>query len=316
MASDRLHAAHQYDEETHGWLQDRLPPGTRLDRLPDEDPWRVEQGTEILLVANGKLRHLSRARPDWADSLRWMHLRPTGLDDAPDWMFDLPHVTVSRGSAAASIAEHVLAALLNFERDLGSQRVASPADWQPVMVGGPAGRSLGLFGFGEIGQAVARLALAFDMQVRATRRRLSTAPVGVSIVPFEELCAQSDHLVLCAPLTPETRGRFDDATFALCRPGQHLVNVARGALIAPEALARALDDGTIARASLDVWNEEPPPDGHWVYRHPRVFLTPHSATRGRTTAARQSEILETNLRAWLAGRPETMIGLIDRHQRY
>lgn len=310
-----LHLAHQFDDQMHEWLRGRLPAGTRIDQLPPDDIWSVKPGTEVLLVTNGRLRHLQRDRPAWAAGLRWMHTRPTGLDDAPDWVFDLPLVTVSRGAAAVAISEYVLSAMLDFERGLPAQRVTSPSDWRMPPAGGLAGRSLGLFGFGEIGHAVAARALAFGMTVRATRRSNSAASEGVELVPLAELCATSDHLVLCAPLTEETRGIFDDATFARCKPGQHLVNIARGSLIQPDALARALD-GPIARATLDVWPQEPPAPGDWVYDHPRILLTPHSSFRSQSTMDRVTEILSINLAAWLDGRPDAMIGRVDKAQRY
>ena len=311
----RLHVAHQLGAAQDEWLRTRLPPEARIDRLPAEDPWAVPEGATVLLVANGKLRSLPRSRPAWAGSLAWIHIRPTGVDQAPDWLFDIPHVTVSRGAAAVAIAEYVLAAMLDFEKQLGAIRVGQPDDWGPRSIGSLYGRSIGLFGYGEIGRAIAHRARAFGMTVRATRRRAAAATDEVEFVPLPELCAHSDHLVLCAPLTDDTRGLFDRGTFARCRSGQHLINIARGELIVAEALRIALD-GPIARATLDVWNEEPPPAGHWVYTHPRVHLTPHCSSRGANTEARLQGILEANLTTWLAGRPDAMTGLINRKLRY
>lgn len=311
-----LQIAHQLDAALHDWLLPRLPATARLHRLPPDAPWAVPEDTTVLLVGNGKLRSLTRTRPDWAQGLQWMHIWPTGLDDAPDWLFDLPHVTVSRGAAAAAIADYVMACVLDVTKRLPDWRVTSPATWLPAQPGDMAGQALGLFGFGEIGQAVATRARAFGMTVRATRRHATAPPPpGVEFVSLETLCATSDHLVLCAPLTPETAGLFDDARFAQCRPGLHLVNVARGALIQPEALRRALD-GPIARASLDVWSPEPPAAGDWVYQHPRVHLTPHTAARGASTDARLRAILQDNLTAWLAGRPQDLFGRARRDLRY
>jgi phosphoglycerate dehydrogenase-like enzyme len=210
--SRRLHVAHQFDAAMDDWLRARLPPDAVLDRLPADDPWAVPAGATVLLVTNGKLRSLTRARPDWADGLDWVHMRPTGVDEAPDWLFDLPLVTVSRGAAATAIAEYVLAAMLDFEKHLPEARVTGPTDWIRTETGSLAGRSVGLFGFGEIGRAVATRALAFGMDVRATRRH-AAAPGETGIVPLADLVALSDHLVLCAPLTPETRDLFDDVVF-------------------------------------------------------------------------------------------------------
>ena len=311
----RLHLAHQFDADTHDWLRRRLPAGARIERLPADDPWRVPDGVDVLLVGNGMLRGLARTPPGWARSVAWVHTRPTGLDEAPDWLFDVPYLTVSRGASASAIAEYVMAAMLDFEVGLAALRVMGPSDWRRRSKGGLAGRALGLFGYGEIGRAIADRARAFGMIVRATRRNLGNSASDVALVPLAELCARSDHLVLCAPLTDETRGLFDDATFDGCSPGQHLVNIARGGLIVPQALRRALD-GTIARATLDVWTEEPPAPDHWIYSHPRVILTPHCASHGPSTDARLQEILDANLTAWLEDQPDSMWGRVCRSRRY
>ncbi|AZQ68420.1 hypothetical protein EF888_15555 [Silicimonas algicola] len=310
-----LHVAHQFDDAAHCWLRSHLPDGTPLDRLSPDAPWDVPEGTTVLLVGNGKLRSLTREKPQWAADLSWVHVRPTGIDAAPEWLFDVPVLTISRGAAATAIAEYVLAAMLQAEKRLPDIQVKQASEWAPRQVGALAGKSLGLFGFGEIGQAVASLAQAFGMTVRATRRRAVSSGSAVELVSLPELCALSDHLVLCAPLTEETRNLFDKTTFSQCRPGQHFVNVARGGLVVPEALREALD-GPVARATLDVWTEEPPPDGHWVYTHPRVCLTPHCSSSGPSTTLRLQQILENNLGAWLAGRVEDMTGKVARDGRY
>ncbi len=314
-----LRLAHQFDTDLHEWLCGFLPAGSRIDRLSAEDPWMGAEGVNVLLVTNGMLRRLPRPRPEWTRGLEWVHLRPTGVDDAPDWLFDVPHLTVSRGASAVAIAEYVLAAILDFEKSFEVLRVRDHSGWTGRVAGTLAGRTLGLFGFGEIGRAVAERASAFGMNIIATTRTMGSSTGGPSSevrrLPLRELCAQSDHLVLCAPLTGETQGLFNTTTFGFCRPGQHLVNVARGKLIETEALRRALGE-RIARATLDVWSPEPPPPGHWVYSHPQIVLTPHCASRAPSTAERLQAILENNLSQWLRGRPEAMIGHVNRTARY
>jgi phosphoglycerate dehydrogenase-like enzyme len=313
-----LHLVHQFDADLHDWLVRALPVGSRITRLPADDPWHGPEGASVLLVANGMLRHMPRSRPGWTLGLDWVHLRPTGVDDAPDWLFDVPHLTVSRGASAVAIAEYVLAAMLDFEKRFDVLRVADHAGWTGRDAGTLAGRTLGLVGFGEIGRAVADRARAFGMNICATTRTMGASIGGapdVRLLPLHELCAQSDHLVLCAPLTAATQGMFDATTFGFCRPGQHLVNVARGKLIEAEALREALEN-RLARATLDVWAPEPPPPGHWVYSHPRVVLTPHVASVGPATGARIQAILEHNLDAWVRGEPTALFGRVDRTARY
>jgi len=95
----------------------------------------------------------------------------------------------------------------------------------------------------------------------------------------------------------------DASSLALARPGVHLVNIARGSLVDQEALRRALDDGTVARASLDVTDPEPLPAGHWMYDHPNVFLTPHASWTGPPLFDRATELFCDNLERYLAGEP-------------
>src|SRR5206468_3524002 len=149
--------------------------------------------------------------------------------------------------------------------------------WGRMTLGTLHGRTLGLVGLGGIGAAVAERALPFGMRVRACRRTAAPAPIpGVDVVgSLAELVASSDHVVLAAPSTPATRHLFDREVFAAMKPGAHLVNVARGALVEQDALRAALDDGRVAMASLDAVEPEPLPEGHWMYGHPRVRLSPH-----------------------------------------
>lgn len=253
-----------------------------------------------------------QAPPGWPGRLQWVHLASAGIDYFPPWLFDVPQVSCSRGVAAAPIAEYVLSALLDAEKDWGALRVSSAAQWRQTFeqvsarpLGLLQGRSLGLVGYGAIGQAIARRALAFGMQVSALRR--SSAGLDDDGVQAAEslhaLLAQSDHVVLALPLTPHTRHLINAQALAHARPGLHLVNIARGALIDQAALLRALDDGRLGRATLDVTDPEPLPDGHPFYRHPRVWLTPHLSWSAGDVAALTARKFTDNLARYIAGQP-------------
>jgi phosphoglycerate dehydrogenase-like enzyme len=131
---------------------------------------------------------------------------------------------------------------------------------------------------------------------------------------ISELVASADHVVIAAPATPETRGLFDDALFGAMKPGVHLVNVARGAIVDQEALRRALDAGRVAMASLDAVEPEPLPDGHWMYRHPRVHLSPHISWNMPGAAEILVDAFIDNVRRWR--RDEPLDGLVDRAAEY
>jgi phosphoglycerate dehydrogenase-like enzyme len=108
---------------------------------------------------------------------------------------------------------------------------------------------------------------------------------------------------LAAPATERTRQVINADSLALMRPGVHLVNIARGALVDQEALRSALDDGTVARASLDVTDPEPLPAGHWLFDHPKVFLTPHASWVGPPFLEKATDMFCDNLERYLVGEP-------------
>jgi phosphoglycerate dehydrogenase-like enzyme len=118
---------------------------------------------------------------------------------------------------------------------------------------------------------------------------------------IHELFARADHLLLAAPATAQTYRVVDRAVLASAKPGLHLINVARGSLIDQDALREALDAGQIGLASLDVSDPEPLPENHWLYRHPRVRLSPHTSANSPQVYLNIAELLARNIHHWRAG---------------
>jgi phosphoglycerate dehydrogenase-like enzyme len=145
-----------------------------------------------------------------------------------------------------------------------------------------AGKTLGVVGFGRIGQRVAHLARAFDVPVIYADVRRATAAVeaglGARFLPFDRLLAEADIVSVHTPLTPETRGLFGAAEFARMKPGALFLNTARGGTYDMDALHEALTSGHLGGAGLDVFNPQPPPADHPILKLPNVILTPHMAT--------------------------------------
>ncbi|MEY2478876.1 MAG: hypothetical protein QOG87_4191, partial [Actinomycetota bacterium] len=152
---------------------------------------------------------------------------------------------------------------------------------------------------------------AFDMGVVALRRTDGPMPDPAMhrAASLEELLGKADHVVIAAPATPATHHLMDAQAFDAMRPGAHLVNVARGSLVDQDALHAALDDGKVARASLDVVDPEPLPAGHWLYTHPKVRVSPHVSWSSPGTIERTIDLFADNLRCWRQGRP--LHGLVD-----
>jgi len=249
--------------------------------------------------------------------VEWVHFFGTGVDGMPAEVLEGRIVTCSRGAGSVPISEWALAVMLAFEKHLPDTFVREPPQrWSWAELGGLSGRTLGLVGLGGIGSAIAARALAFGMDVRALRRTEAASPVaGVQVVSsVTELLPASDHLVLAAPATQRTRHLLDDAAFGLVKPGVHLVNIARGALLDQDALRRSLDDGRVARASLDVCEPEPLPEGHWLYSHPRVRLSPHISWSSPELGGRIVELLVDNVRRFVAGQP--LEGIVDPVEGY
>jgi glycerate dehydrogenase len=167
---------------------------------------------------------------------------------------------------------------------------------------------MGLIGFGAIAQAVARIALAFGMQVAATRRGDRPVEVaGVRLVDMETLFRESDVLSVHCPLTPETRGLVNAARLATMKPGAYLINTSRGPVIAEQDLADALNAGKLAGAGLDVLSKEPPPAGNPLLGARNCLITPHIAWGTRAARTRLLATVVANIRAFLDGTPQNAV---------
>jgi phosphoglycerate dehydrogenase-like enzyme len=254
-----------------------------------------------------------------ATGVRWVQLSGTGADGVPREVFDGRVVTCARGASAGPISEFVLGAILAFAKRFPQVWLdAPPKHWNfpsPVM-DIVEGRTLGIVGLGGIGAAVAARAVPFGMRVVALRRTDAPSPVaGVEIMrSLDELLPIADHLVLAAPATPRTRHLLDAAAFAKVKPGVHIVNIARGALVDQDALRAALDDDRVAMATLDTVDPEPLPDGHWMYAHPKVRLSAHVSWYTPAMLGAAIEQFLENLDRFVAGEP--LENVVDPDEGY
>lgn len=244
----------------------------------------------------------------WPFSLKWIQLVSAGVDLYPDWMLDNLIVTTSRGTSADAIAEFVLAAIFAQAKRLPDIWISDAAQWRPARLSNVSGATLGVFGFGAIGARLAGLAHAVGMTILVVKRTDGDLPPYVErVASIEALAARSDHLALAAPLTQETEGAVNDQVFGAAKPGLHLINVARGAMIDEGALLRALDSGAVSIATLDVAHPEPLPAGHPFYVHPKIRLSPHTSTYTPDQSPKILEVILRNLEHFAAGRPLTNV---------
>jgi phosphoglycerate dehydrogenase-like enzyme len=253
------------------------------------------------------LQRSSVPRPaEWPKRLRWVQLISVGADGYPAWLFDGPVVTCARGIGA------IFAAAKRFP-DLFVHR---HEDWRQNSLGRVAGSTLGIIGFGAIGQAIARRALALDMRVLALRR--TDAPLGVAGVErapdLGSILARSDHVVLAMPATDETRGLINRESLLAAKPGLHLINIARGSLVETDAIIPALEAGLLSRVTLDTTEPEPLPAGHPLYTHRSVFLTPHSSMSTPDIIGTLADKLADNLIRFRRG--ERLADVVDPVRGY
>jgi phosphoglycerate dehydrogenase-like enzyme len=250
--------------------------------------------------------------------VRWVHVIGTGVDAFPLHLLTDQTLTCSRGGSAVPIAEWVLAMMLAFEKRLPDSWIQRPpaTRWGLGALGTLHRKVLGLVGFGSIAQAVAQRALPFGMRIRAVRRSPAAAeqPEVEIVTDLRDLVATADHLIIAAAATTATRHMINDDVFAVMKRGTHLVNVARGALVDHDALRGALDDGRVAMASLDAVDPEPLPEGHWLYTHPRVRLSPHVSWSMPGAAERLVQTFIDNVHRHRAGEP--LLGVVDREAGY
>jgi len=287
-------------------------PEVEVVEVPTEGEIDPSVEGEVLLAM-----HRSATLPELAfRGVRWVHNFGTGVDGFPQEVYAGRIVTCSRGAGAVPISEFVLATMLAFEKDVPDVWLHEPPKhWSWAQLGGLHGRTLGLVGLGGIGTAIASRALAFGMRVVATRRSQAPSPLaGVEVVDLPQLLAVADHVVVAAPATANTRHLLDASAFAAIKPNAHVVNIARGTLIDQDALRVALDDGRVARASLDVCDPEPLPAGHWLYEHPKVRLSAHISWSSPDLYHRILELFIANLRRYLAGEP--LEGVVDPVEGY
>ncbi|GAA4486300.1 2-hydroxyacid dehydrogenase [Actinoallomurus oryzae] len=218
---------------------------------------------------------------------------------------DVP-VANTAGANTRSVAEWALAAALDLSRRLTwSDRRMRSGGWPQLEAAAHGadelgGRRVGILGMGAIGTEAARLFSAIGCPVAYWSRR--RRPEGV-YKELDELLATSDVVVVCLPLTAETRGLLGPERLALLPDGALLINVARGGIAPDDAVLAALNDGRLAGAALDVYDQEPLPADHPLRGHDDVLLSPHAAGGTRRAQSNIITMVMDNVRAAVEGRP-------------
>jgi len=210
------------------------------------------------------------------------------------------------GVLTESTADLTMALILSIARNIpGASRDALEGKWKTWLPAGWLGMelhgaTLGIIGMGKIGQAVARRAHGFGMQILFTDPNQVSTPLNHK-VNLEQLLQQSDIVSLHAPLTVQTRGMINQTTLTLMKRSAILINAARGPLVDTSALLHALVENKIAAAALDVTDPEPLPPSHPLYNLTNCLIVPHIGSATHTTRREMAELACRNLIAGLRG---------------
>ncbi len=294
----------------------RKLPGDALARLEAEHhveiwPERLPPPRAELLARAPELEGLLSVLTDPVDSelidaapnLRAISNYAVGVDNVDVEAATARGIPVGNtpGVLTESTADLAVALMFGIARRLaegeGFVRAGKWVTWEPdLMLGRDLhGATVGIVGYGRIGQAVGRRLEGFGCELLTTKRG-----GGVRLA---ELLERSDFVTLHCPLTPETRGLIGDDALARMKPTAYLVNTARGPVVDSAALARALHSGEIAGAALDVTDPEPLPADHPLLEAPNLLVVPHIGSATHETRRRMADIAVDNLLAGLAGEP-------------
>ncbi len=267
----------------------------------------------------------SRAMAEAAPRLRLVQVPGAGLDRV-DRRALRPETRLANAYGHdAGIAEFAIGAMIALSRSFNRLDAAlRKGQWAGQwLIGQPpeplwpelAGKTLGILGFGHIGQALARRAAAFDMRICAIRQRARTGPLPERVArlggpdQIDDVLREADHLAVTLPLSAATRGLIDARRLALMKPTAYIVNVARGEIIDEAALYRALADKRLAGAALDVWYRYPSAAGPTMpaaqpfHELPNVLLTPHISGWTEGMLASRVRLIADNIARTARGEP-------------
>ncbi len=272
-------------------------------------------GTELhyaLIDATAMGGNVPASLSDVAPNLKWIQLTSAGADRLLNSGFIEGGVTVTTvsGLHATPIGEFVLSAMLMFAKGAPqAMRAQLKHEWSRFAPRELSGKTVGIVGLGHIGAEVGRLAKAFGCRVIATKRSTTESHRALfadEIMPaadLHRLLGESDFVVLSMPLTPETRGMIGEAELRAMKPSAVLINIARGPVTVEGALIRALQEGWIAGAALDVFDQEPLPPESPFWDMENVIVTPHISGGTEIYNQRAVEIFAANLKRYLADEP-------------
>ena len=288
---------------------------TVYDRTPKDDPEEIIRrigGAEIVFTNKTPLTAQIFAR---CPQIRYVGLLSTGYNIADIDAARRRGIPVTNipSYGTDAVAQAAMALLLEITNQVGRHAAAvRQGRWSacedfcfwdtPLME--LSGKTMGVIGFGRIGQAMGRIARAFGMEVLAAGSRPTEQGQAIArYVSLDELYARADVISLHCPLSPQTERMINEHSIAKMKDGVILLNTGRGQLICEDALAQALRSGKVRAAGLDVLSQEPPDADNPLLTAPNCFITPHIAWAARESRQRLMDTAVDNLRQFLNGTP-------------
>lgn len=282
--------------------------GVSADLVREADPSTVDY---IVFAPNGPVQDFSPFRRAKAALGLW-----AGVEDiVGNQTLKIPLARMVDPGLARGMAEWVSGHILRYHLGLDLDIRNDDHSWSPRVPPLARDQRVGILGFGELGKAVASALKGIGFNVTGWARSPRDVP-GFDVLfgqdGFRKVLAKSDYLVLLLPLTPKTEMIIDSSALDLMKRGATLINPGRGGLLDDEALMVALDAEHVAAATLDVFRQEPLPQSHPFWQHPRITITPHIASATRPSTA--SEVIAENIRRGETGEP--FLNLVDRNAGY
>ncbi len=252
-------------------------------------------------------------------SVEWVHSAAAGVEHLlPELQGYEGLVTNSAGVHGEPIAEWVITMMLAHSKKLSLLLEHSRnREWKAEQSEELGGKTLGIVGAGGIGAAIARRARGLDMTVIGTRSSgTPTEHIPEMFTPdqLHQMLERSDYVVLATPLTTQTAGLIGEPELKVMKPSAVLLNIARGGVVQTDALLRALSEGEIGGAYLDVTDPEPLPSDHPLWNAPNTVITAHTSGYSPRSSERVVSFFCENLRLWLAGEP--LRNVVDREREY
>lgn len=303
-------------------LEQLAPRLTLTIGLSEDVLGAAAERAQVFLVGTQR-KELLRALWGRARRLQWMHSLSAGVEGL---LFEeLVHsplpLTNAKGVYSGALGEFALMAILFFAKEARRLlRQQAEARWETFEPAELQGQTLGIIGYGDIGRAAAQRARGFGMRILACRRRpeLSEGDARVdevfSLERRHELLAASDYVLLAMPHTPGTQRLVGESELQSLKPGAVLINVGRGGTVDEPALVRALEAGRLRGAALDVYETEPLPMEHPLWRLDNVLLSPHCADNTPRWRERALELFLCNLERFERGEP--LLNVVDKAAGY